>query len=111
MVMWFSLLFLFISGERSLSFTAAAYSTLGISAVTAFTLIFMATSSQRSASASETYERRMMALTPAFSEQERKALIGAWGYVMSKADYDALMAQMEELGVKYHITLPARRDQ
>jgi hypothetical protein len=53
----------------------------------------------------------MMALTPASLDDERKVLIGAWGRVMSKADFDKLMAQMEDLASKYHVSLPARQDQ
>ena len=54
--------------------------------------------------------RRIMALEPYITDQEHKELIGQWGRVETKADFDRLMAAMEKLAADRHTTLPRRFD-
>jgi hypothetical protein len=56
--------------------------------------------------ANATYERRMMALAPVLTDQERRNLIGQWAMVDSRARYDELQKRLEDLAISYHITLP-----
>jgi hypothetical protein len=58
--------------------------------------------------ANASFQRRMMALTPAISEQERKELFGKWAIMKSRADYDGINEQMESLATKVHQELPKR---
>jgi hypothetical protein len=81
---------------------------IGMTCLTFLASIIIEPLGQLSVNAYTTYERRIMLLTPAFSEEERKALVSVWARVQSKADYDKLMAMIEALGKKYDITLPPR---
>jgi hypothetical protein len=56
--------------------------------------------------ATATFDRRLMALTPLISDQERKNLLGQWALMKGRKDYDKLNDQFEELAKKYHAELP-----
>jgi hypothetical protein len=52
----------------------------------------------------------MMVLTTVLIDEDRKSLIAEWAGVTSEADYGRLMSRMEDLGKKYQVVLPPRRD-
>jgi hypothetical protein len=56
--------------------------------------------------ANATFQRRLMALTPVISEEERKQLLGKWAMMNSKAEYLEINTQLEEIANKYHVALP-----
>ena len=58
-----------------------------------------------------TETRRLMVLDPYITDQEHKELVGQWGRVETKADFDKLMKAMEKLAADHHTTLPRRSDQ
>jgi hypothetical protein len=60
--------------------------------------------------ANATFQRRLMALTPVISDQERKELLGTWAMINSKAEYENINTQMEDLAKKYHAILPRRSE-
>jgi hypothetical protein len=61
-----------------------------------------------STKANSAFQRRLMALTPVITEDERKQILGTWALVNSKADYLKINDTLEELGKKHGITLPKR---
>jgi predicted PurR-regulated permease PerM len=58
--------------------------------------------------ANATFQRRLMALTPVISDEERKELLGKWAMVSSKVDFENINTQIEELAKKYQTKLPRR---
>ena len=56
--------------------------------------------------ATATFDRRLMALAPVISDQERKSLLGQWAMMKGRADYDKINAKFQELAEKYHSELP-----
>jgi hypothetical protein len=60
--------------------------------------------------ANATFQRRLMALTPVISDTERKQLLGQWAMINSKASYQNVNKQMEQLANKYNAPLPKRAE-
>jgi hypothetical protein len=60
--------------------------------------------------ANATFQRRLMALTPVISDAERKQLLGQWAMINSKASYQNINKQIEELATKYNAPLPKRAE-
>jgi hypothetical protein len=56
--------------------------------------------------ANSTFQRRLMALTPVITENDRKKLLGNWAMIKSKNDYLKINGQLEELAKKYSVALP-----
>jgi len=97
-----------VSSRRAILSTYVAYTT---TVVTFFTGFWFLVTDARAVEARASYDRLTMVCTPFFSQEERKALIGDWGGVKSKSDYDALMMKMELLAKKYNVSLPTRLDE
>jgi hypothetical protein len=55
-----------------------------------------------------TFQRRLLALTPVITEDERKIVLGEWAMVDSKEGYLRINTRLEELATKYHTTLPRK---
>jgi hypothetical protein len=100
-----------VLGFARLFHTPYRYIVYTTSVVVAFTGLWYMITDIRSVEAKASYDRRMMVFTPFFSQEERKALIGDWGNIRSRSDYDALMMKMESLAKKYSISLPPRLDE
>jgi hypothetical protein len=87
--------FIYVFGALFIAISALGYGSLLLTTV----------------NAARTEERRVMILTPYITDQERKELIGRWGRVETKADFDGLMNVMDGIAANHHITLPKRLDQ
>jgi len=69
-------------------------------------LLIIVAGPEVSLNANATFQRRLLALTPVITEDERKELLGEWAMVNSKANYLQINTRLEELANKYHTTLP-----
>jgi cytochrome bd-type quinol oxidase subunit 2 len=58
--------------------------------------------------ANSTFQRRLMALAPVITEDERKQVLGNWAMMSSKADYLAINAALEQIAKKHNTDLPKR---
>jgi cytochrome bd-type quinol oxidase subunit 2 len=58
--------------------------------------------------ANSTFQRRLMALAPVITEDERKQVLGNWAMMSSKADYLAINAALEQVAKKHNVDLPKR---
>jgi hypothetical protein len=56
--------------------------------------------------ATATFDQRLMALEPVISDVQRRTLRSEWAVMRSRADYDRINGQMEELAAKAHLVLP-----
>jgi len=56
--------------------------------------------------ANATFQRRMMALAPVVTEDERKSLLRDWALVTSKDRYRELNDKMDNLSKHYNVTIP-----
>jgi len=58
----------------------------------------------------QTFERRMLILSPYISDQQSKILSGEWGGISSKSDFDRLMRQTDTIASSHNVVLPKRAD-
>jgi hypothetical protein len=56
--------------------------------------------------ATATFDRRLMALAPVISDEERQSLRGQWALMKGRADYNKINDRFKELAEKYHAELP-----
>jgi hypothetical protein len=59
-----------------------------------------------SITANAKFQRRLMALSPVISEQDRKELLGKWAMMKSRSDYEKIYNEIQNLAQKYHTELP-----
>lgn len=53
-----------------------------------------------------TYERRILVLSSAVSEQDRRSLEAQWGNVETRNDFDTLMKRMRVMAMAHNLRLP-----
>lgn len=56
--------------------------------------------------ANAVFQRRLMALSPALTDQERKELLRSWAMMKTMSDYYLISCETEKLAMKYHLDLP-----